>query len=120
MSVFVVAVLMAGLGFYWGSQRRDAGAARPVIRPFAWVAALYLVAVGVLFVPLAGTECPRVDLHAQHACELVKSARVAAYLIFAAGILTGCAGAYFGGNRRVRWWLLVAWALPLLATWAVH
>lgn len=119
MSVFVVAMLMAGLGFYWGSQRHEPGTARPATWSFAWVAALYLVAVGVLFVPLAGTECARAGTPVFTVCEMVKSAKVAAYLIVAAGVLAGCAGAHFGGNRRIRWWLLVLWALPLLTSWAV-
>lgn len=120
MSVFVVAVLMAGLGYYWGLHHRESGAPRPQILPFAWPAALYLLAVGVLFVPVAGTECTTNGMTAFARCELAKRSEVAVYLIVTAGVLAGCAGAWFGGNLRARWWLFVAWVLPLLLGWSVR
>lgn len=119
MSVFVVAVLMAGLGFYWGLQRRGAGTARPGVAKLLLPLAVYCIAVAVLFVPIAGTECVSIGSPVFAKCELAKRAEVSAYLIVAAGALAASAGAWFGGYKRARLWLLALWPLPLLLGWAL-
>ncbi|WP_338467165.1 hypothetical protein RXV95_00995 [Novosphingobium sp. ZN18A2] len=117
MSVFVVAVLMAGLGYYWGLQHREPGAARPGPMGLVLPLAIYVAVVALLFVPVAGTECARPGTYTFNVCEMVKRAHVAIYMIVAAGGLTGAAGAYFGGYRRARWWLLAIWPLPAVLGW---
>lgn len=119
MSVFVVAVLMAGLGFYWGSQSHTSGAARPGPLGLLLPLAIYLAVVGALFVPILGQECARAGTPVFTVCEMVKGTKVDIYLIVAAGALTLSAGAYLGGRRRARWWLLALWPLPLLASMAL-
>lgn len=119
MSVFVVAVLMAGLGLYWGSQSHAAGTARPAPLGLLLPTAIYLAVVGGLLVPILGHECPRAGTPTFRVCEMVKGTRVDVYLILAAGALALSAGAYLGGRRRARWWLLALWPLPLLASMAL-
>lgn len=116
MSVFVVAVLMAGLGYYWGLQSR--AAAGTVAPKDIWRMAASALAYALLslipFAMIVMGDCLAPSQAAMTACLADKRAEVSVFLICASALLAFTVAAWAGGRRRAWWWPLALWPLPFL------